>query len=120
MIWPDTISIIGAMLIFVASALELWVERGLKEICTSARLIRLEEKVGHVFSLLAAQFTKDPSNKSRASYSVNFDAAAEAFAPVAPPLAEKQVARIARARISIQLIGGLLVIIGTLWTKVGK
>ena len=113
MTFAKILTITGGALVLFASFLELWLERVLSEISAGVQAGRVEDKIDWLLRLAAREYCLNPKNQPCTSIAIDFKAALAAFSPVPEPRVDKQHAVAARIRISIQLLGGLLVIVGT-------
>jgi hypothetical protein len=105
----------GAVIVLLASTLEVTVERFLKQSNEEALRWRLEEKVDTIWHLLASQYSISPANKDWPIEKLNFQAASELF--WSPPHfrnLQKQLAWVERSRVWAQIIGGIMILVGTI------
>jgi hypothetical protein len=108
----------GAVIVLLASILELTMERVLKESSEDALRWRLEEKVDTIWHLLASQYSTSPANKDWPIESLNFKAASELFwSPRDFSGLQNQLAWFQRIRVCAQISGGIMILLGTIGKK---
>ncbi|MDQ8183832.1 hypothetical protein [Pelagicoccus sp. SDUM812005] len=109
---------IGAVLVLLASLFELTIERQLKESNDSAQSYKLEEKIDAIWFLLAHEYSHKAENQDEPWVSTNFaDSNDLFFKPRNHEKLKKQLRYVTNTRITVQLVGGLLILFSSFIKK---
>ena|SRR5450432_3868659 len=108
------LAVAGAIVVLVASVVELTVERNLKDMSDAALRSRLEEKVDAIWHLMAQQYSKSPENKSGPWESSDFKALSDLFWHKSDlGRLDAQLSWVESFRIFCQLVGSVMILVGT-------
>ncbi len=104
---------VGALMVLLASAGELTIERSMKDSLESAVINRTEEKIESIWWLLADEHSKRPENRDGPWIGTNLRAHYDRMVhPRKFDGLEAQLAWVERIRVWTQLLGGVLILIG--------
>jgi hypothetical protein len=108
------LTVAGAIVVLLASVVELTLERKLKDMSNDALRSRLEEKVDAIWHLMAQQYSQNPENKTGPWEHSNFKNLSDSFWHQKDfGDLEAQLGWIESFRIFSQLAGSVMILIGT-------